>query len=64
MQHKPDITRLTDRQTNINENMSRKDRHQDVVDRVKEACKKLGGHAIIGDGYVIVDTSKYTVSEK
>lgn len=30
----------------------------------KDVCNKLGGSAVIGDGYNVVDTSKFTIIEK
>lgn len=36
---------------------------KELLELAKSSCKKLGGFAEIGDGFVIVDTSKFKISD-
>ncbi len=37
---------------------------EDIMERAKEACDRLGGLAEIGNGFVIVDTRKFDIQMK
>lgn len=47
----------------VQENMKaqRERRNKEIIDTVKEVCKKFDGLADIGGGYSVVDTSKFNV---
>ena len=43
---------------------NRRERNKEILDTVRSVCQKFGGMAEIGDGFVVVDTSKYEVKPK
>lgn len=43
---------------------SRRERNAEILDIVRNVCQKFGGMAEIGNGFVVVDTSKYEVKSK
>jgi len=43
---------------------ARLDRRDELFNRLKPACDKLGGCAEIKGGYYIVDSSKYNISPR
>jgi len=40
----------------------RNSRNKEILSAVKSVCLRHGGMAEVGDGYVVVDTSKFKVS--
>lgn len=43
---------------------NRKERNKEIISLIKQKCREHGGSAIIGDGFVVVDTKKFEVKEK
>lgn len=43
---------------------TRNQRTQEILEMVKTACERQQGMSLIGDGYVVVDTTKFKVMEK
>ena len=45
-------------------NISRRNMRDLILDKAKKACESLGVMADIGEGYVVVNTAMYKVTEK
>jgi len=43
---------------------ARRAKRNRILKNAKDACKRLGGYVEMGEGFVVVDTSKYNVSPK
>ena len=45
------------------QHVTRRERNGAILDKVRKVCQEQGGMSIIGGGYVIVDTSKFKITE-
>lgn len=43
---------------------ARRQKRDEILQAAKEACKNLGGHAMIDERYMVVDTKHYSIKPK